>query len=592
MTTDDKPVQDEASTTETPPTPQEPTQETPVSPETETPVGGEAPAEPVAAVPPAQPSAPTPSVADMMKSAAPEGESAPVAEVPAAPEPASKPVVTAPTESVAATETAATETAAPIEDTAAAATQGSDDNRPADRLRGKLGSQAGDRPVGSVDISTQRPDTPTAAAPVEIPTTDELDVDIEKEIASALVAETAPPVVETDDGSVAVVAAGAAAAAAEEEEEFGPGSRVSGKVQHIHGDDVFVNAGMPSDVLVGMKQFPDDKKPAVGDELNLVVESIDADGLIRARIPEARTRTKGNWDGLAAGQVVECTVTGTNKGGLQVSLANLKGFLPASQVDLGFVANMEEYVGQKLTVQITEVNPKKKNLVVSRKVLLLAEQEEQQAGFWETIEVGADHLGTVKTLKPYGAFVNLGPIDGFLHIGEISWSRIAHPNEVLSEGQQVQVRVIKIDKDKNRISLGMKQLAQNPWENLVEKYPTERGVNGKVTRVADFGAFVQLEPGVEGLVHISELAWRRVGSVAEVLKVGDEKDFQVLEVDPKRKRVSLSLKALEQKPESVKKAEAEEEARPVRKPNPNLQGGMGGKSSAGGGLFGNPKDFT
>lgn len=597
MTTDDKPVQDEASKTDTPTTPQEQSQETTAAPETAAPVTSDAAAAPVAAVPPAQPSAPTPSVADMMTTAAPAAVPTPVEPAPAAeptppvevtPPATPAPAAATPVEAPPATEPAS---AAVDSSAAAAATETTEDNRPADRLRGKLGSQATDRPVGSVDISTQRPDTPTASAPVEIPTTDDLDVDIEAEIASALVAETAPPVAETVDGSVAAVVAGAGAAAAEEEEEFGPGSRVSGKVQHIHGDDVFVNAGMPADVLVGMKQFPEDKKPAVGDELNLVVESIDADGLIRARIPEARTKTKGNWDGLAAGQVVDCQVTSTNKGGLQVSLANLKGFLPASQVDLGFVANMEEYVGQKLTVQITEVNPKKKNLVVSRKVLLLAEREEQQAGFWETLEVGSDHMGTVKTLKPYGAFVNLGPIDGFLHIGEISWSRIAHPNEVLNEGQQIQVRVIKIDKEKNRISLGMKQLAQNPWENLTEKYPSERVVNGKVTRVADFGAFVQLEPGVEGLVHISELAWRRVGGVAEVLKVGDEKDFQVLEVDPKRKRVSLSLKALEQKPESVKKAEAEEEARPVRKPNPNLQGGMGGKSGAGG-LFGNPKDFT
>jgi small subunit ribosomal protein S1 len=176
-------------------------------------------------------------------------------------------------------------------------------------------------------------------------------------------------------------------------------------------------------------------------------------------------------------------------------------------------------------------------------------------------------------------------------VGEISWSRINHPNEVLKEGQQIQVRVLKIDKEKNRISLGMKQLVQNPWMGLNEKYPSERIVSGKVTRVADFGAFVELEPGVEGLVHISELAWRRVGSVGEVLKVGDEKEFKVLEVDAKRKRVSLSLKALEQKPESVRKAEAEEEdSRPARKANLDLRGGMGGSSGAGG-MFGNPSDF-
>ena len=191
----------------------------------------------------------------------------------------------------------------------------------------------------------------------------------------------------------------------------------------------------------------------------------------------------------------------------------------------------------------------------------------------------------------FSHFVPLGPIDGFLHVGEISWSRINHPNEVLNDGQEIQVRILKMDKEKNRISLGMKQLIQNPWQGLGEKYPSERIVPGKVTRIADFGAFIELEPGVEGLVHISELAWRRVGSVGEVLSVGDEHDFQVLEVDQKRKRVSLSLKALEKKPESTKKDSTDEPARPPRTPNPDLRGGMGGQSGNSG-LFGNPSDFT
>lgn len=571
MTTDDKPVQDQAAqaaaaSSET---------SAPAQPATES-----QSAAPVVAAP-VEPAQPTPSVADMVNAAS--AVSAPVAVAP--PEPAPADAV----DNCDAPPPAAPET--PGTEVPAASTEAASDaagERPSDRLRSKLGAPSGDKPVGSVDIATQRPDTPTASAAIEIPATDDLDGDIEAEISSALGAETVPP------GAEGAAAATNTSGVEEDEYVFGPGSRLTGTVHHIKGDDIFVNAGLPADVLVGLKQFAEDKQPAVGDTLKLVVDTIDGDGLIRARIPEARTKTKGgNWDGLAAGQVVDCQVTGTNKGGLQVSLANLKGFLPASQVDLGFVANMEEYVGQKLSVQITEVNPKKRNLVVSRKVLLLAEREEQQAGFWETMEVGSDYTGTVKTLKPYGAFVSLGPIDGFLHIGEISWARIAHPNEVLKEGQQIQVRVIKIDKDKNRISLGMKQLVQNPWENLSDKYPADRVLSGKVTRTSEFGAFVELEPGVEGLVHISELAWRRVGTVAEVLKVGEEKEFKVLEVDPKRKRVSLSLKALEQKPESMRKAEAQQEAedaRPPRKPNPNLQGGMGGKSS--GGLFGNPKDFN
>ncbi|MEQ9407039.1 MAG: S1 RNA-binding domain-containing protein [Fuerstiella sp.] len=471
-------------------------------------------------------------------------------------------------------------------------------DRPSSRMRDKLGASHSEKPVGSEDILTQRPDIPTSVAPVDIPEDDDLDASLEAEISSAMGDQmSAPPkpvAPVTGEGDAGAGDAGTADQPAESAPagEIGPGSTISGQVQHIHADDVFVNAGLRSDIVVSLKQFPEGKAPSVGDTLKVVIETVDDDGLFRARLPQARTKSGGNWEGLAVGQVVDCTVSGTNKGGLQVMVGNLKGFLPASQVDLGFVSDLEQFVGQKLSVQITEVKPRKKNLVVSRRVLLQAERESQQADFWNTLEVGQDHVGTVKTIRNYGAFVNLGPIDGFLHIGEISWSRINHPNEVLREGQEIQVRVLKIDKEKSRISLGMKQLVQNPWIGLSDRYPSERIVSGKVTRVADFGAFVELEPGVEGLVHISELAWRRVGSVGEVLKVGDEKEFKVLEVDQKRKRVSLSLKALEQRPESAARpGEPADEPRPARKANPDLRGGTGGNSGAGG-LFGNPNDFS
>ena len=289
-------------------------------------------------------------------------------------------------------------------------------------------------------------------------------------------------------------------------------------------------------------------------------------------------------------------VTAVNKGGLQVSVSSLRGFLPASQVDMGFAGNLEQYVGQKLTVQITEVNPKKRNLVVSRRALLQAERAEGEGAFWAQVEVGQSYTGTVKTLKDYGAFINIGPVDGFLHIGEISWARINHPRDILAEGQQLEVKILKLDPEKKRISLGLKQLAQNPWASAAERYATGTVVNGTVTRLAEFGAFVELEAGLEGMVHISELAWRRVSSVGEILKVGDSREFQVVEVDTKRKRVSLSVKALEKRPEppcSEKTAEEPESApeEPRRPRNTNLRGGTG-TSGGGRGLFGNPSDFT
>lgn len=426
-------------------------------------------------------------------------------------------------------------------------------------------------------------------AAVEIPTAEELDASVEAEISAALSdnAGAMPEAVivpggETDDdGDTKTVV---------------QGTKVRGTVQAIHGGEVFLHAGLRHNIVLSLTQFPNDKHPNVGDQLDVIIDAKDADGLIKGRIPRARHRAGGNWDSLAVGQVVDCHVSAVNKGGLQVMVSNLRAFLPASQVEIGFAGNLESFIGQKLTVQITEVNAKKRNLVVSRRALLQAERAEGEGEFWARVEVGQDHSGTVKTLKDYGAFINIGPVDGFLHIGEVSWTRINHPRDVLTEGQQIDVKILKLDPEKKRISLGMKQLAQNPWTSANERYVAQSTVSGTVTRITEFGAFIELEPGLEGMVHISELAWRRVGSVGEVLKVGATHDFQVVEVDPKRKRVSLSLKALEKRPEPPqterhRAPEPEAPPEPKRARNENLRGGTGTPGS-GRGMFGNPSDFT
>lgn len=435
-----------------------------------------------------------------------------------------------------------------------------------------------------------KPETPSGNRPVEIPAADELDAGLEAEISAALGGQAGSQQAATPD---APDASAAAESAPQADQDVAPGTKVQGTIVQIHEDDVFLDAGLRYNVIVSRKQFPDDKPPSVGDTVGVVVEEIDDDGLLRGRLPRGRHRAGGNWDSLAQGQVVDCMVSGTNKGGLQVMVSNLRAFLPASQVEIGYAGDLEKYVGQKLTVQITEVNKKKRNLVVSRRALLQAERAEGEQKFWDSVEVGQTFTGSVKTLKDYGAFINIGPVDGFLHIGEISWSRINHPSDVIQEGQDVEVKVLKLDPEKKRISLGMKQLAANPWTHAADKYSSGRTVNGTVTRIADFGAFVELEPGLEGLVHISQLAWRRVGSVSEVLSVGEQREFQVQDIDLKRKRVSLSLKALEQRPESQAPPDEQDDAPPPRdRPrNPNLRGGRGG-SERGGGLFGNPADFS
>ena len=454
------------------------------------------------------------------------------------------------------------------------------------RVREKM-AQSSEPPAQQPEHATSRQGHKPAA--VEIPTIDDLDASLEAEISAAL----------SENGATmpeAVIVPGGESDDDGDSKTVVQGSKIRGTVQAIHGGEVFLDAGLRHNVVLSLTQFPDDKHPNVGDQLDVIIDSKDADGLIKGRIPRSRHRASGNWDALAVGQVVDCHVSAVNKGGLQVMVSNLRAFLPASQVELGFAGSLEGYVGQKLTVQVTEVNAKKRNLVVSRRALLQAERAEGEGEFWAKVDVGQDYNGTVKTLKDYGAFINIGPVDGFLHIGEISWTRINHPKDVLTEGQQVDVKILKLDPEKKRISLGMKQLAQNPWTSASERYAAERTVSGTVTRITEFGAFIELEPGLEGMVHISELAWRRVGSVGEVLKVGETHDFQVVEVDSKRKRVSLSLKALEKRPEppqTVRSHVPEPEAppEPKRPRNENLRGGTGTLGS-GRGMFGNPSDFT
>src|SRR6185295_1682472 len=212
----------------------------------------------------------------------------------------------------------------------------------------------------------------------------------------------------------------------------------------------------------------------------------------------------------------------TNKGGLEVNVSNLRGFMPAGQVDLGFCSNLEQFVGQKLRVKVLDVNPAKKNLVVSRRSFLEIAAAEAREEAWKHLQVGMKMPGRVKTVKDYGAFVDIGGVDGLLHVSEISWGRIGHPKEVLSEGQEIEVVILGIDREKSKISLGMKQLQASPWQNIAERFPPDTIVQGKVTKTTEFGAFIQLEAGVEGMVHISELDHKRVHRVTDVVQVGKE----------------------------------------------------------------------
>lgn len=431
-----------------------------------------------------------------------------------------------------------------------------------------------------------------AVEPIEIPNKRDvaLDDEMEKEIAAAMASGELPnAVVDPALATSSPVELTSSNGIPTTEEELEPGTRLKGTVLSVSEEDVILDVGFRSSACVQTKQF-EGKLPEVGAKLNVVVDKYAvAEGLILCSLSKA-TRSVGGWDEVQVDQIVDCMVSKTNKGGLEVTISSLRGFLPAGQVDFGFISNLESFVGQKLRVKITEVNPGKKNLVVSRRAFLEIERGEKRDEMWKTIAVGQTYSGTVKTIKDYGAFVDLGGLDGLLHVGEISWQRINHPSDVLKEGQQVDVQVVGIDREKNKISLGMRQLSKNPWGDIESRYPVNSEVEGKVTRTTDFGAFVLLEEGIEGLIHISELEYRRVHRVTDVVKEGQDVRAKVLSIDLPKRRIALSLKALQAKPEAAPRKEDADLApggnQPYeRKRKGPLKGGTTG-NGGGSGMFG------
>ena len=524
-----------------------------------------------------------------VETAVAETQIEPASEPPAASEPAPAAVESAPAVDAAPAGESQAETATASDEAAARKVQLNPTGGESLKAAGTIpGAAPGDEPVTDVDIAAALSATaiPVSAEPVNIPDVATVDLgSLDAEIEAAM----------AGDAKQAEAAAAAAEAAGTPQVDLPEeGARIEGIVQSVHGDDVFFDLGFRIPGIASLRQFEGSDPPEIGKKHRVVVRKVnEAEGLITVNLPGGKQRLGGNWEAVEVGQIVDCTVNKTNKGGLEVNIGSMRAFLPAGQVDLAYVESLEPFVGQKLQVKIIEANQKKRNLVVSRRAMLIEERKGLEKEFWESIEEGAEFTGRVKTIKEYGAFVDLGGADGFLHIGQIAWTHIKHPNEVLSEGQEVTVKAVKIEKDKKKISLSMKELTQNPWVLAADKYPPEATVTGKVTRAADFGAFIELEPGIEGLAHISELDHKRVNKVTDVCRVGQEVTAKVLEFDGSRKRISLSLKALSQDPRIAEEEASEksfQEAQAKRKPRENLKGGIG-SPTAGGGMFGNPTDF-
>lgn len=529
------------------------------------------PAEPSAAAPApesAEPAAPKESLRErMLKSqqqTASQTQAVPSLE-PTPPQPVATPPAAAPTEPAVA------------------------QDAPAEEAVAEAAAAQPDAPLPEVQHASGGP-----RGSVEIPSDEDLDAAMEAEIEAALAsgeleaagAAVAPPAAAEEAGAEAPEAVPTT------EDELEQGAKLKGTVLSVDDDNVFVDLGFRSQGVVSLRQFGPDKRPAVGDAIAVRVEKYDPEeGLIHVSIPHGRQKVGGDFSAVQVGQIVDCVVNKTNKGGLEVTVGSLRGFMPAGQVDLAYHADLEPFVGRKLQAVVIEVNAAKKNLVVSHRSYLEMERQEQAATLWQRLEVGQTLSGTVKTIKDYGAFVDIGGADGFLHIGEMSWHHIKHPSEILKEGQQVEVKIVSLEPERSRIGLSLKALTEDPWMIAAVTYGVGTTVRGKVTRTAKFGAFVELEPGIEGLIHISELEHRRVNRVTEVLREGQTVDAQVLSVDPDSRRISLSLKALTAAPEPVR----DEDLAPgagedyVRKRKGPLKGGIGG--SDGPGLFGDPNRF-
>ncbi len=360
------------------------------------------------------------------------------------------------------------------------------------------------------------------------------------------------------------ILAGEEKATAKAAEEAAPETRVTATVLKVDREFVFFSLGSRNEGVAGLRQFK--APPAAGESMDVIIQKFDADeGLYEVTVPGASVAV-ADWGDLSEGLVVDAVITGHNTGGLECEVNHIRGFIPISQISLYRVENCEEFVGQKLACVVTEANPQRGNLVLSHRAMLEREREENRKHFFQTLEVGQAHEGTVRKLMDFGAFVEIAPgVDGLIHISQLSWDRVNHPSDVLTEGQKVQVRIEKIDAESGKIGLSYRELQDNPWNNVDRKYPIGVVVSGTVTRIAQFGAFVKLEPGVEGLVHISELAHHRVQRASSVVQEGQEVEVKVLEVDGEKQRISLSMKATQQPPAADAKPQAaEEEDEPPR----------------------------
>lgn len=332
-------------------------------------------------------------------------------------------------------------------------------------------------------------------------------------------------------------------------QEMRAGEVITAEVVHVDNDEVIVNAGLKSESVIPASEFRNDKgelevKP--GDFVSVAIEALE-DGYGATRLSREKAKRLAAWNELEqameSGAVVQGVINGKVKGGLTVMVNGIRAFLPGSLVDIRPVKDTTPYEGKQMEFKVIKLDRKRNNVVVSRRAVLEATQGAERKALLENLHEGAIVKGIVKNITDYGAFVDLGGIDGLLHITDLAWRRVKHPSEVLSVGDEVEAKVLKYDQEKNRVSLGIKQLGDDPWVNLSRRYPAGTRLFGKVTNLTDYGAFVEIEQGIEGLVHVSEMDWTNKNvHPAKVVQLGDEVEVMILEIDENRRRISLGMK--------------------------------------------------
>lgn len=338
-------------------------------------------------------------------------------------------------------------------------------------------------------------------------------------------------------------------------QEMNPGEVITAEVVAIDNNFVTVNAGLKSESLIDVNEFKNAQgeiEVKVGDFVTVIIESVE-NGFGETKLSREKAKRAADWialeEAMENGDILSGIINGKVKGGLTVMVNSIRAFLPGSLVDVRPVKDTSHFEGKEIEFKVIKLDKKRNNVVVSRRAVLEATLGEERKALLDNLQEGSVVKGIVKNITDYGAFVDLGGIDGLLHITDLAWRRVKHPSEVLEVGQEVEAKVLKFDQDKQRVSLGLKQLGEDPWDGLARRYPQGTRLFGKVSNLTDYGAFVEIEQGIEGLVHVSEMDWTNKNvHPSKVVQLGDEVEVMILEIDEDRRRISLGMKQCQPNP--------------------------------------------